>query len=170
MCVIKMHAEKRSWLHALELPVAHLARLFLQSKQGPKNNKKVQLRDMCFFARREDFTNAEPVYGACMGAAIKAGVFPPFAYFIYPELKDTINDQPAPIPVIYADDLVVLAPKIKDDRISGLILAESDIKSGTRLLRSLDGDEYLVKTPEHHLKCGAWASDDIVLERVNLLR
>lgn len=164
-----MHLEKRNWLHALELPVAHLARLFAQSRQDPKKGKKIQLRDMCFFAKREDFTNAEPIYGACMGAAIKAGVFPPFAYFIFQELKDTMDNQPAPVPVLYAADLVVLAPNIKKDRISGLILAESDLTPGTRLLKSLDGDEYLVETPEHHLKCGAWASDDIVLKRVNLL-
>lgn len=163
---MKMHKERRAMLHAQELPVANLTTQFLSTKIDPKKGRRVKLSDMCFFADAGDFTKASPLYGACMGAAIRAKVFPGFAYFIYPELKSTMDKTPPAMPVLYAKDMIILAPEIQGNKVAGLVVCEADRKDKIKTLRSLDGQEYRVRMPEHKNKHGVWASDDYVLELI----
>lgn len=141
--------EERRRLHFSEAPVALQTLLLANINRDPKKQKQpYSLDEFFFYQDAEDLDRPAGIYGAAAMQLVNMKRFPSWALFAFKALRDGASG-PAPTELAYmCEDFMVLAPKIDEDQIIGMIIGMEAASGELRVLQSLSGKGYMVQIPE----------------------
>ena len=147
--VKKGHELRRRELHEQELGVANLTALTANLNRDPKKTKQpYQPHDFCFFAAATDGNNPDAINAAAYFDLIDKKQLPPWALFVFSEMKKMKSPMPAPDPVAaIGDGFILLAPTPVNGGMEGLLMAQQRV-SGLTIEVSLGRMKLKVNVPE----------------------
>jgi hypothetical protein len=168
--VINLGRSRQEELHNYERPIAYLAYQQAEMNRDRKKNRRPgKISDHYFYENQELSNMPEPRYGAAAMAMIKDGLFPPWALFVYKDLKERAGDAlPPEVLCLQCEDVLLLAPDIDDMSVTGMLVAAGSASEGTRTLRSPCGIEVDLVVPK--LSGMVEAIEDAELRLIRLAR
>ena len=133
-----------------------------------KKAKQLHYLDFCFYKSSKDGSLPDWINGACMRAALKAGLFPSWALFVYAALAEVAaDDEGAPECFIaQCEDVLVLNPVVEDDSLAGLVIMNESASEKIRTLGTNNGIAYTVKIPKINIK--RTADENITLQILSM--
>lgn len=129
----KGHELRRRELHEQEMGVANLTALTANINRDAKKTKApFKPHDFCFFADATDGNDVDEINAAAYFALIESKQLPPWALFVFAEMKKVKSSLPAPEPVAaVGDGFILLAPSPANGGIEGLLMAEQRVSGKT---------------------------------------
>jgi len=136
--------------HLLEQPVALLTSIFANTNRDPKKKREpYKIDDFFLFQATEERNIPSSTYGAAAMELVKNNQFPFWALFVYKDLRSAANG-PAPSLLCYSsDDVMVLAPSIRNGDLFGMIIVQESAYGEVRLLQSPCGKKIKVSVPRY---------------------
>lgn len=89
------------------------------------------------------------MYGACALALVEKRIFPSWALFTYKDLKESAEGIAPKLLAYIGDDVLILGPQRKGDKIYGMMISMESASKQLRLIRDPITEECLfVEIPE----------------------
>ena len=129
----KGHELRRRELHEQELGVANLTALTANMNRDPKKTKQpYSPHDFCFFADASDGNDPDAINASAYFDLIDNKQLPPWALFVFAEMKKMRSSLPAPDPVAATGDgFILLAPSPVNGGMEGLLIAQQKVSGQT---------------------------------------
>lgn len=140
---------RRRELHEGEIGVANLTALTANINRDAKKNKTpYKASDFCFFASAGEKNDPDEINAAAYFGLIESKQLPPWALFVFSDMKRMKSSLPAPDPVAaIGDGFVLLAPQPVNGGMEGLLMAEQRV-SGQVIEVKLGRMKLKVAVPE----------------------
>lgn len=141
--------EERRKLHFHEAPIALQTLLLANINRDPKKQRQPYALDEFFFYQDlDDLNRPAGIYGAAALKLVDLKKFPSWALFAFKALRDGASGPPPPELAYISDDCIVLAPKLEEDKITGMIIGMESSSGQIKVLQSLSGKTFMVEIPE----------------------
>lgn len=136
-------------MHQLEAPTALQTSLMANINRDPKKAKRpFAMEDFCFFLSNEDRNIPSAEFGAAAMALIQKKIFPHWGLFAYKDLKEAAAGPPPEVLALMSHDIMVLAPRIVDKDLQGMMIALESASGQLRSLKSPCKKTVLLRVPE----------------------
>ena len=147
---------RRMYLHQMEAPTTLLTSLFANSNRDPKKQKKPYDMDDFYLYRMEDSGNMPTsLCGAAAMKMVEKGIFPNWALCVYKDLKNAASGAPPNILCLLSKHAIILAPKIGDDSVKGMLIFEDVVSEQVITMTSESGLELKVQMPKATIRYSA---------------
>lgn len=129
--------------------IANLTALTANLNRDPKKVKSpYKPHDFCFFADASDRNDVDEINAAAYFALLDKKQLPPWALFVFTEMKKMKSLIPAPEPVAaVGDGFILLAPQPVNGGMEGMLMAEQRV-SGQVIPVTLGRMKISVRVPE----------------------
>lgn len=153
----------RRQLHDYEMPIALMMLQTAEMNRDRKKNKKpFKLENFCFYQDPAEINSPAAKYGAAANALISNNQMPPWALFVYSELKKNSDKANPPEPVaLLSEYAIVLAPSCEDGECSGMLIADKVASGSIVEFTSTCGQTLKLMLPS--FQASAYAQEDVVL-------
>lgn len=153
---------RRRQLHEAERPISLLSCMQANANRDPK--KKAYELDQ-FYLYPESSKESGPAgrYGSAYLHLAETGKLPSWALFCYKEVVKTAGGAVPPVPALYSQYAILLAPKKLPDGYSGLLIALEAAEGPQEFISPCGIRETLI-VPHLHTK--AIADEDAILRRL----
>lgn len=102
-------------------------------------------------------------YGAAAMEMARLGVMPPWALFVYKDLKVTAKDAKPPEPLyLIHQNAIILGPSFSDGMVHGMLIAQHSCSEKTLTMQDSDGDSIRVSMPR--IGSAFFAEEDVSLK------
>lgn len=110
-------------LHKAEAPIALLSSLIANSNRDPKKKKEpYRIDDFYLYQPKEEMNIPTAVYGAAGMELIKMKKLPPWALFVFKDIKQSASGAPPAMLALIGENALVLAPIFKDKTVKGMLI------------------------------------------------
>jgi hypothetical protein len=146
-----------------EKPIALQTSVIANSNRDTKRQRKpYSIDDFTIFKTAAELNLPSKMNAAAAHAAIKAGLMPTWALFIYPDLAAAYDENVVPDSVILvAEDAILINPRKQKDGFKGLLVARESSSMQSRLFKDENGQEHWLKMP--HVKTKVIAEENMEL-------
>lgn len=136
-----------------------------------KKVKATNYLDFCYYKSSKDGSLPDWINGACMRAALEQKLFPSWCLFVYQQLSQVAADSEGHPEVFIAtcEDVVVLAPQVVDDFLTGLVIINETASQKIRTLVTNNKVAYTVRIPEVKIKRSADENTELQILQVRQL-
>lgn len=149
-------------LHYAERPVALLTQITANIHRDAKKQRKPTPLSEFFMYRRQEMSNLPSGrYGASMLELIKQRQLPSWALFCYKEVTAHASDVTPTLLAFTHADALILAPRIVNGEVEGLLIAKEAASEKTLKMQSPCGQTIVVKMPYVNTK--VIAEEDVSL-------
>lgn len=102
------------------------------NRDAKKVKNAYKAADFCFFATAEDRNDPDEINASAYFELLESRQLPPWALFVFSEMKKIKTDLPAPDPVAaLGDGFILLAPEPVNGGMSGLLIAQNRVSGKT---------------------------------------
>jgi len=153
-------------LHALEAPTAQLSSIFANANRDSKKKREpYKMQDFFLFELKEDRNIPTGVYGAAAIELSIQNLLPPWALFVFKDLREGADDTPPRLLAYIADNAILLAPSHGEKTVRGMLIAKHSASKARIRMTSPCGKSILVDMPLVSDK--VVAQEDVELSVVN---
>ena len=119
------------------------------NRDRKKQKKPFELQDFYFYPDDEENDTVDAIYGATAKAMTEKKVFPSWALFAYKDIIKNADKSTPPEELYYiTGDAVILAPKIIDSSVKGLLIAKQSASNAVATMISGTGKMIRLRMPE----------------------
>lgn len=153
----------RNW-HFQEAPIALLTSVIANSNRDPKKKREPYKMDDFFLYQPRDAKNIPTsVYGAAAMELAAKNLLPPWALFVFKDLKEASNGPPPQLLAYIGDTAMILAPLLYGDRVKGMVIATEAASLKRMIMKSPCGKQIYVELPLINGKFYAQEGVDLIL-------
>lgn len=155
----------KAW-HVNEAPVALLTSVISNSNRDPKKRREpFKMEDFFLFQPRDSRNIPTSVYGAAAMALVAGNNMPPWALFVFKDLKEAAEGQPPQLLAFICENAILLAPVFYENRVKGMLIALESASSRRVKMESPCGRNIYVEMPSINGKY--YAQEDVELVLIN---
>lgn len=123
------------------------------------------MNDFFLFEPKDDKNIPTAVYGSAAMALAESGMLPPWALFVYKDLKESADGSAPSLLAYMCDDAIILAPIHTGLTVRGMIIAKHRASGQRRTMTSPCGRTVYVEIPVGDGKF--FAKEDVELVLIN---
>lgn len=146
-----------------EKPIALNSSILANANRDPKKNKKgFSYTDFSFFVTKSDLRMPDGHYGACALQLREMGKYPSWALFCFKELHENASKTyKSSNCALIAEDAIILSPQIKENSVTGLLIARETVSDTRLTFEDMLGNFYVLAMPEISTKVIAQESIEL---------
>ena len=132
-----------------KIPTAQVCSVLANQNRNPKKKSKpFSFKDFCFFKPTQDKDLPKARYGSAAMVLIQKGLYPSWAMFCIPELRESaINDYIPLEPALISEDAILLHPVETETGYVGFLIARESASRQSRVFSKDDGTKIRLKVP-----------------------